>query len=254
VVRVGLLSQQQVIDVLNERFISVEVDLTKGVPKGVPALDILQRGWDTSPWSRVSFGSEWVMDPSGEFMLTAAPHKHGTTEIGDIAKLFEQRLEDGMERFERIRRHPAGSAEREAEEARVRAELDAFLEDQCWLDADDHTSCTLKVFLKGDVHAGNFEKKLSGMFVYPDPEIRRKVSWVLGRYAEREGDGEFQSSGKADLVGDKVAGLLEDERAEVRQAAAVALYQFDLKAVPELEGDELVASARRLWEERTARR
>ena len=59
---------------LNDYFVCVEYDATEGIPDDVPAMAALKRSYEAVPWTRVSFGAEWVMDPAGEFLLNSSPH------------------------------------------------------------------------------------------------------------------------------------------------------------------------------------
>ena len=57
---------------MNEYFVPVEYDATETgtVPDDVPGMWVIKRAWDNSPWTRVSFGSEWVLDPTGTYIVT----------------------------------------------------------------------------------------------------------------------------------------------------------------------------------------
>ena len=205
----------------------------------------LVRSWDENPWTRVSFGTEFVLDPTGEILLTAGPHKHVATKKKILSGLFEKCLEDSLDRFARIRKHERGSDAEQAEIDLVKAEVQQELVDTrpCLWDPDASTDCTFKMLWQGEV--ARFEKKLSGIFAYPDPAIRREIAGAIGRYAERHRD-EFDDSKREYLAG-KLTSLLKDENKEVRSSAALALFRFADKPVPEGDEDQVIEAAGALF-------
>ena len=249
-VRVGLLSQPEVIEVLNRYFVPVEFDVTAAgsVPGDVPAMWALKRAWEGSPWTRVSFGSEWVMEPGGEFLLSTGFHKH--TDL-PVAKTFQESLETALERFARLRVHERGSAEERAEIEKIKAEIRRDMKEfrPCWEDFRIGTQETLAVLGRGD--PAMFERKLSGVFTYPDASVRRMVSEALAAYVTSPHADDL-SEEQSLFLEERVAGLLDDEVPEVREAAAAALFQFEGREVPEQRGEPLVTAARELWSDRRA--
>lgn len=248
------MGQRQVVEVLNRYFVPFELDATQGIPEGVKGLAGLRRSWSSIPWTRVSFGSEYILDPEGNYVLSSGFSKHGhaMTKRRQFAPLFQKSLEESLDRFARIRAHQRGSAEEQQEIRRLSRQIvmDLHVRRPCFWDTDLFTDCTLKALWGGN--AESFEKRLSGVFRYPDPVVRRQLAVTLGRYAERSGI-EFRSSDNGFFLGERVAGLLADSDASVRHAAAVALYQFESQSLP-AEGSSLVASARKLWNQRAASR
>ncbi len=249
------MAQRQVIEILNQYFVPYELDATGGIPEGVPALAALRKSYGQIPWTRVSFGSEFVIDPEGEYILSLgfSKHRHAVQRRGGFAALFQQALEESLERLARIRAHERGSPGEREELLRLSRVLDHDLKERrpCALDVDLFTECTLKVLWGGDSEL--FERKLSGVFRYPDPVVRRQLAGTLGRYADHRGN-EFQSSEDGFFLAERVARLLTDPDASVRLAAAVASYQFAGHPAPAAMGEDLVSSARDLWDRRVAGR
>jgi len=248
VVRVGLLSQPEVIDVLNRYFVPVEYDVTAAncVPGDIPAMSYLKRAWEGSPWTRVSFGSEWVLEPGGQFLLSTGFHKH--TDL-PVAKTFQDSLETALKRFARLRAHPRGSPEERAEVAQIESEIQRDMKElrPCWLDFRIGTQETLAALGHGEPRL--FEQKLSGVFTYPDPKVRRQVAEALGAFIASE-FADTLTEDQAFFLEQRVAQLLTDEDADVRQAAALAMYQFEGRPAPEEQGDPLVEAALGLWAQR----
>ena len=234
------------IDALNEYFVPVEYDATAAgaVPSDVPAMWAIKRAWDNSPWTRVSFGSEWVIDPTGEFVLSTGFHKHANL---PMVETLESCWETALTRFARVRSHARGSAGEAAEIEKVKAEIVAELDllRPCWVDFDVGTRETLKVVATED--PTTFHSRLAGVFTFPDPVVRRQSAEALGRWV---------TSYRTDFSEEHVLflqrqmfNMLTDEDAEVRHAAAVAMYRFEDLEPPGLQGDELVAGATGLWTE-----
>lgn len=249
-VRVGLLSQPEVIEVLNRYFVPVEFDVTAagGVPGDVPAMWALKRAWEGSPWTRVSFGSEWVLEPGGEFLLSTGFHKH--TDL-PMAKTFQDSLETALKRFARLRVHERGSAEEQAEVEKIKAEIRRDMKEfrPCWEDFRVGTQETLAVLGRDD--PAMFERKLSGVFTYPETRVRRMVSEALGAYVTSPHADQLTDE-QSLFLEERVAALLDDEELEVREAAAAALFQFRGREVPDERGEPLVTAARALWSDRQA--
>ena len=253
--RVGLMAQRQVIEVLNHYFVPFEFDATHGIPDGVEALALLRKSWNEIPWTRVSFGSEYVLDPEGNYVLSSgfSKHHHAIRKGREFAPLFQRALEESLERFARIRAHERGSAAEQQELRGLSQQIrrDVQARRPCSRDVDLFTDCTLRALWGGD--AERFEKRLSGVFRYPDPAVRSQLAATLGRYADRSGI-EFRSSEDGLFIGERVARLLADSDVSVRHAAAVAIYQFVGHSVPAAEDSNFVADARNLWSQRTADR
>ena len=245
-------------DLLNNYFVCIEIDTTEGLPEGYPGLWLLYSWWE-QPWSRVSFGSESIVDPTGQILLDAPPHKHEAANIvgenGDtfelqtrhVAKLMEDGFKDAIKRYARIRQHEEGSAERQAEIDKVIAEVreDCELNRPCMLDPDAGVDCTLSTLYRGNPL--RFEHKVSGALTYHDPVIRERAATALGRYAQRNGE-EFYGSKDAVFLGAKVAEMMDDAEESVRRAAAIAVFKFKGQPVPE-EGEDVVALAKALIKE-----
>lgn len=252
-VRVGLLEQPQVIDVLNRYFVPVELNATDidGVPAGVPGLDPLRYTWDEIPWSRVAFSGEWVLEPQGRYLLSVAHCKHSVSRSEKLGfgETFQLALENALKRHARIRAHPPGSEAAEQEEQRVKEEGLADLRQKrpCWTDIDTMTDHFVKTLRNQGEGQFGFEKKYAVVLNWPDAKLRRNGAAALGRYAERHA---LDFAAAAPFLVSQVAGLLDDEDPTVREAAARALYQFDRAAVPELSGDELVTAAYSQWDSR----
>ena len=249
-VRVGLLTQPEVIEVLNKYFVPVEYDVTAAgfVPGDVPAMSHLKGAWENSPWTRVSFGSEWVLEPGGEFLLSTGFHKHTNL---PVAKTFQDSLETALKRFARLRAHERGSAEEQEEIAKIQGEIDRDMKEfrPCWLDYRIGTQETLSALGRGEPRM--FEKKLSGVFTYPDPKVRTQVAEALGAFIVSEHSSELTDE-QVLFLEEQVSNLLDDESDVVRKAAALALHQFEGQEAPAAEGEDLVQAARALWADKQA--
>jgi hypothetical protein len=246
VVRVGLLAQPEVIAAMNEFFVAVEYDATETdtVPDDVPGMWAIRRAWETSPWTRVSFGSEWVLDPTGQYVLSTGFHKHA--DLPMVATL-ERELQKSLQRFARIRSHPRGSDAEQVELERVVAEIDSdmALLRPCWVDSSFGTLETLRVVATED--PATFESRLAGVFTYPDPVVRRQAAEALETFMRSGRDAEFSPDHLLFLERRMVA-LLDDEDTAVRLAAARAVFAFERLSTPaSADDDELVAGAARLW-------
>jgi hypothetical protein len=247
VVRVGLLTQPEIIAALNKYFVAVEYDSTETgtVPADIPGMWVIKRAWDNSPWTRVSFGSEWVLYPTGESILSTGFHKH--TDL-PMVQTLEDELEKALTRFARIRSHERGSSEEAAELAAVEAEIDSDLKlmRPCWVDFNLGTLETLRVVATED--PSTFGSRLAGVFTFPEPIVRRQAAEALGLCMATGGRTEFSAEHVLFMQRQMVA-LLDDPEPDVREAAARAMFQFEGLAVPDQQGDELVASAAALWTE-----
>lgn len=246
-VRVGLLEQQEVADVINECFIPFELDATDGIPEGVPAFWTLQRMWEEIPYTRVSFGGELIMDPTGEILLSPgySKHDHHITEERGVAALFQEMVEDGAKRFAKLRSFERGSAEEAAEIERIAALVEKDIKEkrECTFDLDFFTACTLQNLGRHDPKL--LEEKVCGLFTFDEAGVRRDLARTLGRFVEKEGEG-YRTSAAGKLLATRTAGLLDDPDEEVRRAAAVAMHQFVGEPVPE---ENVLESARALWDE-----
>lgn len=206
-----------------------------------PGLAHIRDFWDRCPWTRVSFGAQWVIEPEGQYMLTTGAPRHFRK--GE-AKVFQMALEEALKRFIRIRSAERGSEE----EARIVAQVEERI-DQEWktrhpyfVDPDLFT----KEIFDADVRV---ESRFPGVLKIDEPSVRRQAAEMLGRYAAKYSP-EFRPGGKYFFFGDGVAKLLDDPDASVRRAAAGALYQFEGKPVPPIDDlDELVSGARKMWQQ-----
>lgn len=223
----------------------VEYDATETgtVPTDIPGMRYVLEAWNTSPWTRVSFGTEWVLDPTGEHILSTGFHKHANLPM--VATL-EKEWEKALTRFARIRSHERGSKAEAQELAKVEAEIEADMpiNRPCWTDLNVGTIETLRVVATDE--PSNFKSRLSGVFTYPDPHVRKMAAEHLGVFMARGGQAEF-SPDHILYLQSTVVGLLSDEDEGVRNAAALAMYEFEDLPVPELQGEELVAAAATLW-------
>jgi hypothetical protein len=230
---------------LNEYFVPVEYDATESgtVPTDIPGMRFVRRAWENSPWTRVSFGSEWVLDPSGEHVLSTGFHKHANL---PMVQTLETEFEKALTRFARIRSHARGSKGEAEELAKVRAEIEAdmLVNRPCWSDLNVGTIETLRVVATDD--PSTFRSRLSGVFTFPDPVVRRQAAEQLGVFMDKGGRSEF-SSDHILFLQRQIVSMLSDESPEVRHAAAVAMYEFEDLPVPDLEREELVAQAASLW-------
>ena len=225
----------------------VEYDATATgtVPHDVPGMRIVKYAWENSPWTRVSFGTEWVLDPTGTHILSTGFHKHADL---PMVQTLETEFEKALTRFARIRSHERGSAAEAAELAAVEAEIEADLpiNRPCWVDLNVGTIETLRVVATDD--PSTFKSRLSGTFTYPDPVVRRQAAEALGIFMEKGGRSEF-SADHILYLQRTIVDLLKDEDPEVRRAAAIAMYEFEELPVPDLQDDELVAKAASMWTE-----
>lgn len=223
----------------------VEYDATETgtIPMDIDGMRFVRKAWDTSPWTRVSFGTEWVLDPTGEHILSTGFHKHGNLPmIGTLEKEFEKALA----RYARIRSHERGSKAETEELAKVRVEIEADMpiNRPCWTDLNVGTIETLRVVATDE--PSNFKSRLSGVFTYPDPHVRQMAAEHLGVFMDKGGRAEF-SPDHILYLQSTIVGLLSDEVPEVRHAAALAMYEFEDLPVPSLQGEELVAAAATMW-------
>ena len=240
----------------------VEIDTgAEGLPEDAGGFRLHRWYYDETPWSRVSFGMEAVLDPTGEILLGVPPHKHEANSEARyskpndssghdntaIGRLFEKMIEVSLMRLARIRSHERGSPA-EAEEIRqVNAEVDndAAMPNQCMHDLHALTACTLNTLGKD---LASYEAKLSSILESPEPKVLRQAAFALGHYAHNSD--EFRAGEVATYVGDQLARLLDQPDVAVRRSAATALFQIAGEPVPSLEDAELVSSALVLWEGR----
>jgi len=219
------------------------------VPDDVPAMSVLNKTWDESPYCRVAFRSEWVLSPDGKYMLGVTPCNHDATkdENTDFGSSFERLIEGSLTRFARIRAHPRGSAEERAEAQRVDAEVLAELKEvkPCWLDKDLMTEHYIRTVLAQGEGQEAFERRYCQLFGFDEPEVRRLAIENISIYAEQRAP--FKFAERLPYLSDQVALMLEDPDPTVRRAAAVALYHFRKESVPATDESALVAGAGELW-------
>lgn len=199
-----------------------------------PGLRYMAEGWDSSPWTRVSFGLQWVVEPGGRYPLTIS--------IKHPKKYFGSSLEQALRRFIRIRGHERGSSAEGEAIAAVQADLRAEHEARRGNDPVERTAEILND-AKGDL-----SQRFPGVFDFPDPQVRRRAAELLGEYAQREGGEGFLPGRRWSFFGEALARRLEDESPEVRRAAASALHRIG-GLEPVGSDDELVTRAGRLWAE-----
>ena len=240
----------------------VEIDTgVAGLPQEAAGFRLHQWYYDETPWSRVSFGMEAVLDPTGEILLGVPPHKHEANSEARyskpndssghdntaIGRLFEKMIEVSLMRLARIRSHERGSPAEAEEIRKVTAEVDndAGMPNHCMLDLHAATACTLNALGQ---NVASYEAKLSSVLESPEPKVLRQAAFALGHYAANSD--EFRASEVATFVSDQLAQLLEGTDFEVKRCAATALFQIVGEPVPTLEDTELVSSARELWEGR----
>jgi hypothetical protein len=240
-----------VVAVLKEHFVCIEFNATEndGVPDDVPAMAVLNKTWDESPYCRVAFRSEWVLSSDGEHMLGVSPCNHDAAkaESTDFGGSFERLVEGSLARFERIRSHGNDAEAARAEAERIDAEVLAELRriKPCWLDKDLMTEHYIKTVLAQDEEQEAFERRYCQLFDFEEPDVRRKAALNLSIYAEERATFEFAT--RLPYLSDRVALLLEDPDEGVRTAAAEALYHFRRQPVPDLQGQALVAAAGSSW-------
>lgn len=225
----------------------VEYDATQTgtVPEDVAGMWMIRKAWQSSPWTRVSFGTEWVLDPTGQHILSTGFHKHANL---PMVETLETEFEKALTRFARIRSHERGSVAEKAELAKVDEEIlaDLPINRPCWMDLNVGTIETLRVVATDD--PSTFRSRLSGVFTFPDPTVRRQAAEHLGTFMDKGGRSEF-SPDHILFLQRQIVGLMSDEEPEVRHAAAIAMYEFEDLEAPDLQGDELVANAASLWTE-----
>ena len=236
---------------LNKYFVCIEFNATNfgGVPDDVPAMAVLNKTWDESPYCRVAFRSEWVFSPDGKYMLGVTPCNHDAAkpENTDFGAGFERLVEGSLKRFARIRAHPRESAEALAEAQRVDAEVLAELKEikPCWLDKDLMTEHYIKTVLAQGEGQEAFERRYCQLFGFDEPEVRRRAIENISIFADRRASFEFAE--RLPYLSDQVALMLEDPDPGVRKAAAVALYHFRKQPVPAADDAGLVAAAEAFW-------
>lgn len=240
----------------------VEIDTgVAGLPQDAAGFRLHQWYYDETPWSRVSFGMEAVLDPTGDILLGVPPHKHevkpearyGTPDdskghdVTAIGRLFENMIETSLMRFARIRAHERGSPAEAEEIRKVNAEVDleASMPNHCMHDLHALTACTLNTLGRD---RASYEAKLSSILESPEPKVLKQAAFALGHYADNSA--EFRDSEVATYVGDQLARLLDQTDVTVRRSAATALFQIAGEPVPSVEDAELVSSALLLWEGR----
>lgn len=255
-VRVGLLAQPQVAEILNEHFVCVELNSTiaGGVPDDIPALKVLKDYWDQVMYARVAFAGEWVLDSRGEVLLgnSGCKHRAGERQGLELAEVFQRALEVGLKRQERLNRAEHGTPAYDKVVEGIEALMQKDLREYglCWIDPDVMTDHYFKTVVnQGKTPEAEariaFEKRYVQMFIWEDSaDVRRKAVEAWGRYAQQT---EARIDEEVVYLADQAALLLEDEDAEVRRAAAEALYHMRQLDVPELAEDELIAAAGEMW-------
>lgn len=204
---------------------------------------------------------EAVIDPTGEILLGAPPHKHEVNpkarydtpsdskghDAAAIGRLFEDMIEASLMRFARIRSYERGSPAEAEEIRKVTEEVDndAKMPKQCMLDLHAITACTINLLGK-DV--ASYEAKLSSVLESPEPKVLKQAAFAVGHFANNSE--EFRASKVATYVGDQMARLLDQPDADVSRCAATALFQIAGEPVPSLEDTELVSAASAVWEGR----
>ena len=241
---------------------AVEIDTgVEGIPEDAGGFRLHRWYYDETPWSRVSFGMEAVLDPTGEILLGVPPHKHegnpksrySTPDNSNvhnhlaIGQLFEKMIEVSLMRLARVRSHERGSPAEAEEIRKVTAEVDndARMPNHCMHDLHALSACTLNSLGK---NLASYKAKLSSILESPEPKVLRQAAFSLGHYADNSD--EFRASEVATYVGDQLAQLLDEPEVAVRRSAATALFKIAGEPVPSLEDAELVASALVLWEGR----
>lgn len=239
-----MLQQEQVVDVLNKYFVCIEYDATTNgaMPaEKYPGLAHIREFWDVNPWTRVTFGCQFMISSDGQYMLSAGPQRHFRQ--GE-AKVFQGSLEEALARHRRVNQFEPGTPERAAEIAKVKQEVDADWNERHWYFTNPDR-WTNDIFTS----KARIEERFPKVLEQPEKFVRRRVCELLGRYAERTKTDGFLPDGEWHFFGDAVAARLDDPEPEVRHAAAVTLHQFVYKKAPLIESDdELVAAARELWD------
>ena len=211
-----------------------------------PGLDHIRDFWDICPWTRVSFGAQWVIEPQGQYMLSTGAKRHFRQ--GE-AEVFEAALEEALKRFVAVRKQERGSPQ----EAKV---VDKLKKQVAWEWENKHPYFVDPYYFTKEIFLAKvgLDTRFPGILKYPDPVVRRQVADLLGEYALEEEDPGFAPGGDYfSFFGTGVAAYLDDESAEVRRAAAVALYRFRGEEAPEIEDDaELIAASRTAWNEAVA--
>jgi hypothetical protein len=240
--RCGILEQEPIQQLLNERFVCIEYDATeKGAlpAERYPGLAHIRRLWDIDPWTRQGFGGQWVIDPEGRYMLATGPSR--PYKMGNQGALFQQSVELALARFARIRSCARDSAEESEEIRKLQGEIDREVREK-------HRGFDPMLRTRGMLDRKNPSgRRFDGVLKSPDPVVRRQIADLLGRFAEAEGREPFLPGGKWEFFSRSIAGYLDDEIPEVRAAAAGALLRFVGDEIPTLEGDELVSTARQRW-------
>lgn len=237
-----MASLKEVQDVLNQHFVCIEFDPTGiGVPVDeYPGLWRIGASWEHNPWTRVSFGAVWVIEPEGQFMLSPVTDDvHNACSKSRLVDLANH-LEGALAKLAEIRSHPRGS-EAEAEAIRQVAEQAS---EQWRMKSDAYLDARTKQIF---VAAQDQNRRYPGVFKNPDPWVRLRAIELVSRYSRIEGDRGFLPGGEWSTFGENIAFCLDDADADVRTAAASALFEFAGMPVPSAEGDELVAAARDSW-------
>ena len=193
-----------------------------------PGLRMIQEGWDTNPWTRVSFGQQWVLDPEGRYPLSF--FYWGLDKIVEVA----------LQRMIKIRSHPRGSAA----EAEAIREVVAEIEEERKVMGNSPAQRTRSIFTIAD---GNLPERFPGVFEFEEVWVRRRAAELLGEYAAEADDEGFRPGGQWDFFGRAVYERLDDEEPEVRVAAAVAMHRFFGQEPDTLEEQALVDAAGALW-------
>lgn len=204
-----------------------------------PGLQRVRTFWDNTPWSRVTFGLQFIISPDGQYMLSTGPQRH--FRVGE-SEVFRGALEESLKRLVKIRKTDRGSAEESEAIRLVEAQNDQDWKSRhpYYASADQWTADIFKA-------AHNIEYRFSNVTKQPEPIVRRQVCELLGRYAHKTASTRFSPGGDVDFFGAAVFRLLDDPVEDVRHAAAVAIFRFMSEPVPEVEGAALIDAARTRW-------
>ena len=104
--RYRMLDKQHVIDLVNEKTIPVEYNVTgKGYPRDIPSLAYFAEGHTRNPWTRQINAFFALIDPDGkhvygalgcqciELMALSNPYVHGERDINHFLALYDKARE-----------------------------------------------------------------------------------------------------------------------------------------------------------------
>jgi len=106
--RTSALSDDQVIQTVNEFFIPVEINVTRdGFPKQLPAMKIVEGVYNSNYRNEFGFASCLVLDPEGKFILGTSAFTKDIkdkieTQILFSPKHFMQFIVISLERFKKL--------------------------------------------------------------------------------------------------------------------------------------------------------